>query len=84
MLIIENLLARTSVSVTELKQSPSAVIEKAKGAPVAVLNHNRPAAYLVPAATFAAMMERLDDLDLAELVRARASEPTIEVDPDAL
>jgi antitoxin StbD len=81
---MEILLARTSVSVTELKQSPSTVIAAANGEPVAVLNHNRPAAYLVPAATFAAMMERLDDLDLADLVRARQHEQTIDISLDEL
>ncbi len=81
---MEILLARTSVSVTELKQSPSTVIAAANGEPVAVLNHNRPAAYLVPAATFAAMMERLDDLDLADLVRARQHEQAVEISLDEL
>ena len=81
---MEILYARTSISVTELKQSPSAVIAAANGEPVAVLNHNRPAAYLVPAATFAAIMERLDDLDLAELVRARQQEASIAVSLDEL
>lgn len=77
---MEALLANCSVSVTELKQSPSAIIEQANGQTIAILNHNRPAAYLVPAATYAAMVERLDDLDLAALVRSRASEPSVAVD----
>lgn len=77
---MEALLANCSVSVTELKQSPSAIIEQANGQTIAVLNHNRPAAYLVPAATYAAMVERLDDLDLAQLVRSRTSEPSVVVD----
>ena len=81
---MEILLARTCVSITELKQSPSTVIAAANGEPVAVLNHNRPAAYLVPAATFAAMMERLDDLDLADLVRARQHEQAIDISLDEL
>jgi antitoxin StbD len=76
---MEALLANCSVSVTELKQSPSAIIEQANGQAIAVLNHNRPAAYLVPASTYAAMVERLDDLDLAQLVRSRASEPSVVV-----
>ncbi len=81
---MENLFARTSVSVTELKQSPSAVIAATGSEPVAVLNHNRPVAYLVPAATFAAMMARLDDLDLADLVRQRQHEAAVEVTIDDL
>lgn len=81
---MELLYTNASVSITELKKNPSAVIEEADGFPVAVLNHNKPAAYLVPAAAFEALMEKLDDIELAKLVRARANDRTVKVDPDAL
>jgi antitoxin StbD len=81
---MELLYTNASVSITELKKNPTAVIEEADGFPVAVLNHNKPAAYLVPAAAFEAMMEKLDDIELAKLVKGRANEPTIKVDLDAL
>ena len=81
---MHQLLARTSVSVTELKRSPSAVLEQAGGEPVAVLNHNRPAAYLLSPATYEAILDRLDDLDLAEIIKARRDEPVVEINPDDL
>ena len=81
---MELLYTNASVSITELKKNPTAVIEEADGFPVAVLNHNKPAAYLVPAAAFEAMMERLDDIELAKQVEARANEPTVKIKPDAL
>lgn len=63
---MEQVLATRSVSITELKRSPSAVIERAGSEPVAVLNHNRPAAYLLPPDVYEAMLERLNaDLRLA-------------------
>ncbi|MBS0584029.1 MAG: type II toxin-antitoxin system prevent-host-death family antitoxin [Proteobacteria bacterium] len=71
---METILSDTSVSITELKRNPSAVIEAAAGEPVAVLIHNKPSAYLVPAATYERIVERLDDLGLVELVHARAKE----------
>ncbi|MCY1444231.1 hypothetical protein D9M71_606900 [compost metagenome] len=40
--------------------------------------------YRVPAEVFEAMMERLNDLDLAELVRERCNETPIPVDLDDL
>lgn len=46
------LMSDRSVSVTELKKSPAAVLRQAEGRAVAVLNHNRPEAYLVPAAPY--------------------------------
>jgi len=57
---VEQVLASRSVSITELKRSPSAVLEQAGSEPVAVLNHNRPAAYLLPPHVYEAMLERLN------------------------
>lgn len=63
---MEQVLASRSVSITELKRSPSAVLEQAGSEPVAVLNHNRPAAYLLPPHVYEAMLERLNaDLRMA-------------------
>ena len=74
---MERVLASRSVSITELKRSPSAVIEQAGSEPVAVLNHNRPAAYLLPPHVYEAMLERLNaDLRLA-IQEGIASGPAI-------
>jgi antitoxin StbD len=56
---MEQDLASRSVSIAELKRSPSAVLEQAGSEPVAALNHNRPAAYLLPPHVYEAMLERL-------------------------
>jgi len=42
------ILANYTTSISELKKSPSSVIENANGESIAILNHNRPSAYLVP------------------------------------
>ncbi|HCC55172.1 MAG TPA: antitoxin [Desulfobulbaceae bacterium] len=76
--------ARSSINISELKKNPSAVISQAHGEAVVILNHNRPTAYLLPVATFEAMMEAFDDLDLAQLVRERQNEATIKVTLDEL
>jgi antitoxin StbD len=81
---METILSGASVSITELKRNPSAVIEAADGESVAVLVHNKPSAYLVPAETYKRLLDRLDDLELAELVRARSGEKRIEVKLDDL
>lgn len=65
---MEQVLASRSVSITELKRSPSAVLEQAGSEPVAVLNHNRPAAYLLPPHVYEAMLERLNT-DLREAIQ---------------
>ncbi|MDE3028651.1 MAG: type II toxin-antitoxin system Phd/YefM family antitoxin [Paracoccaceae bacterium] len=76
--------ADMAVSVSDLKKSPSAVIERAGGAAVAVLNHNRVMAYMVPAEVFEAMMERLDDMALVAVARERANESPVSVSLDDL
>ena len=58
--------------------------EQGEGFPVAILNRNEPAFYCVPAATFEALMERLEDLELNALADSRAGQPRIEVTLDAL
>ncbi len=76
---MQSVLADKAVSVSELKKNPSAVIGGADGGPVAVLNHNRVMGYLVPADVYEAMIERLEDLELAEIARARAGETPVPV-----
>lgn len=76
--------AQVAVSVSDLKKSPSAVMANAAGETVAVLNHNRIMAYMVPAAAYEAMLERLDDLALVETIRARADETPVRVSLDEL
>jgi antitoxin StbD len=76
--------ATTTVSISELKKNPSDVIRRSQGAPVAILNHNRPTAYLVPAEAFEAMMEQLDDEFLVQLAKDRQKEHSIKVTLDEL
>ncbi len=76
--------ATITVSISDLKKNPSDIINRADGAPVAILNHNRPTAYLVPAAAFEAMMEQLDDQYLIQLVKDRQQERSIKVSLDDL
>lgn len=79
-----NVMADRAVSVSELKKNPSAVMSGAQGGAVAVLSHNRVMGYMVPTDVYEAMMERLDDMDLAELVKARSQEAPIPVSLDDL
>jgi len=71
---MQQVLADFSASVSELKKNPTALLNEADGSAIAILNHNKPTAYLVPAETYEALMEMLDDKHLAELVKERMSE----------
>ncbi|WP_028693459.1 type II toxin-antitoxin system prevent-host-death family antitoxin [Pseudomonas cremoricolorata] len=81
---MQNIFASIAVSVSELKKNPSSILSSADGMPVAVLNHNRVMGYMVPAELYEAMMERLDDLELIEIAKARSNGPSVQVDLDDL
>ena len=78
------LLADVAVSISELKKSPSAALEAGRGRPVAILNHNTPTYYAVPAALYERMLEAIDDATLNRLCDERAEEPRISVTLDDL
>ena len=67
-------LANCSASISELKRNPSALIDQSEEEPIAILNHNRPTAYLIPAETYEELMERLEDYQLGLIVKERQNE----------
>lgn len=81
---MDRIYARASVSISDLKKNPSRIINEAEGAPVAILNHNKPSAYIIPAEAFEALMERFEDYNLAQLVKEREKEPAVKVSLDEL
>lgn len=81
---MQTIYASKTVSVTELKRNFSTVLSQAGNDPVAVLNHNRPEAYLLPAAHYEKLMDRLEDLEDAKLARERADGPFVDVTLDEL
>ena len=78
------ILADFTTSITELKKNPMAVVENGDGSPVAVLNHNRPVFYCISPSAYEALLDRLEDFELAAVVRARADQPEVDVDPNEL
>lgn len=81
---MDAVLSSLAVSVTELKRNYAGILKQADDAPVAVLNHNRPEAYLLPAGHYERLMAYLEDLEDAKLVRERAQGPFVEVRADEL
>ena len=78
------ILSDTAASISELKRNPMGTVAAGDGFPVAILNRNEPAFYCIPAKTFEAMMERLEDLELNAIANARADEKRIKVSLDEL
>jgi len=83
---MESVLANCSASISELKKNPSALIEQSDGEPIAILNHNKPTAYLIPAETYELLLEKIEDFQLGLLVNERQNEKidAVEVNIDDL
>jgi antitoxin StbD len=83
---MEAIFADVTISMSEFKKNPAAVLRDARSRPVAVLSHNKAAFYMVEPALFEAMLEELADQELNRKVLARMGERAhaIEVDIDAI
>jgi len=76
--------AATVASVSDLKKNPMGTVAAGEGFPVAILNRNEPAFYCIPAKTYEAMLERLDDLELNAIADAREGQAIHKVSLDDL
>ncbi|MEY4214587.1 MAG: type II toxin-antitoxin system Phd/YefM family antitoxin [Burkholderiaceae bacterium] len=78
--------ADLSISMSSFKKNPAEVLRNAGERPVAVLNHNRPAFYMVTPRLFEAMIEEMGDRDLVALARERLArkDTAVEVNIDEI
>jgi len=83
---MQTILADVTVSMSEFKKNPASVLREAKNRPVAILNHNKAAFYMVEPPLFEAMMEELSERDLRAKVLARMAEKAhaVEVNIDEI
>jgi prevent-host-death family protein len=56
---MQTILADLSISMSDFKKNPAQVLRTAGEKPVAVLNHNRPAFYMVSPKLFEALIEEV-------------------------
>lgn len=81
---INSILADSSASISELKKNPMATVSAGDGFPIAILNHNQPAFYCVPAETWELIFDRLEDVELANIANSRMGGEAVEVSLDEL
>ncbi len=77
-------LANYTISISEFKKNPMAVVEQGEGFPVAVLKRNQPAFYCVPAEAYKLLIEKLDDVELCLLMQARNNQEEVVVNIDKI
>lgn len=71
---MQRVLAERIISASEFARNIRATMREAQTGPIALLDHNQIKAYLVSKDSYEAMLERLDDSNLAALIRARRQE----------
>jgi len=83
---MEHIYANLTASISELKKSPTALLNSSNGEPIALLNHNKPTAYLVPAELYEQILDLLDDRELLQIAKSRLNEESkaIRVELDEL
>jgi len=83
---MQPILSKYTASITELKKSPTQILQQAGNEAVAILNHNVTSAYLVPSALYEKMIDTIDDYNLSRIVKERLNdnEETVSVTLDEL
>ena len=79
---MQPIFATQTASISELKNNPSALIKQSDGESIAILNHNKPVAYLVSTDVFERMMEAMeamDDMALSQTVSARMNDGQVPI-----
>lgn len=83
---MESIYADLSISMSEFKKNPSKILRTAGERPVAVLNHNRPAFYMITPSVFETLIDRAEDRALTNIARQRLTlkDTAIEVNIDEI
>lgn len=83
---MQTLFTDLTISMSDFKKNPAKVLREAGHKPVAVLNHNKPAFYMVEPQMFEALMEQLADNQLMPLLKARLAQRSqaVEVNIDEI
>lgn len=78
--------ATLTASISDIKRNPQALIDSAQGETIALLNRNKPTAYIVPAKTYEMLMDLAEDIELGRIIEERKGEKknAIEVGIDEL
>ena len=84
MSIAQKIYAQNTVSMTDLRRDPTGVMQIVNDSPVAVLNHNKPAAYLLSAHAYEAILEKIDDMELVRIAKSREGGKTVKVNLEDL
>lgn len=85
---MQALLTDLTVSMSDFKKNPAKVLREANAQPVAVLNHNKAAFYMIDPRLFEALIDEVEDAQLMPMLKARIANAAkgnyVEVDIDSV
>jgi antitoxin StbD len=85
---MQTLLSELTVSMSDFKKNPAKVLRDAGARPVAVLNRNKAAFYMVDPELFEALIDEVEDAQMRPLLKARIASALkgnyVEVDIDSV
>lgn len=68
---MDSILSHHSIGISDLREAPARAFEQAGDEAVVVLNHNRPAGYIVSSSLMARIMDQLADRVITDKARSR-------------
>ena len=68
---MDAILSSRSIGISDLREAPARAFEQAGDEAVVVLNHNRPAGYIVSSALMGRIMNQLADRVITDKARSR-------------
>lgn len=85
---MQALLTDLTISMSDFKKNPAKVLREANAQPVAVLNHNKAAFYVIDPRLFEALIDEVEDAQLMPMLKARIANAAkgnyVEVDIDSV
>jgi antitoxin StbD len=85
---MQALLTDLTISMSDFKKNPAKVLREANAQPVAVLNHNKAAFYMIDPRLFEALIDEVEDAQLMPMLKARIANAAkgnyVEVDIDSV
>lgn len=79
---MQEIFSNYTATITDLKKDPMSVLGFDE--PVAVLNRNQVVGYCVPTDLYDCMMDMLEDVQLAKIIKSREGQKRIKVEWDEL
>ena len=70
---MDALLSRHSIGISDLREAPARAFEQAGDEAIVVLNHNRPAGYIVSNGMMAHILDQLADRAITDKARTRST-----------